>query len=461
MNYWALLFITIGGLSGLLLFVKSRLAIWTMIFMSMAVTGTMTYFAPKYGVMQWGNVVLSFLVLVRGLAEGLKQRGRPAGRFPLIFGLMVFFLGLSVISSIGNYHLKESFFASKNVFQFWGVPFALYFLVKDEKQMGSYMKSFVLIAALMPPLALYQFRYLGGLSHDAVTGTFGGTIEAGGPNAVLSIFVVSQLAVIFAWALRKFLSWKIALALSAWMLITITLTNAKGALVFLAIMFAFLLTKENFRLSRSTLMIVLSGVLMCGIVFAIFFQYSQRKRNWVKPPKSYSEFVDRAISHNLSLEENSKLNRATSMLLWWKYNVKMRTYLQVLFGHGVGASKYAGLSRGHIQKKFGNLKIGRTALTALLWDVGIVGLVTYVAIFGSGFFLAKRMKGDVRIPEKHRIFLLVAQLNCLFFVLSIPYKLSIINVQAFNFYAMFIIGYICFWQRRVRAIESGMVPEAV
>ena len=460
MNYIPFFFITIGGALGFFLFSNPRLAIWVLIFTSMVLSGTIIYFAPRFGTIQWGNVIISLLLFVRAIADSLRGQKKPEGKPPAIFIFMVLFLIHAIITSIANYHLKESGIASKNLFQFWGVPFVLYFLVEDEKIMSSYMKSFVLIAVLMPPLALYQFRYFGGLSHDAVTGTFGGAMRAGGPNAVLSIFIISQLAVLFALALRKMISWRIAVILCGWVFITITLTNAKAAVGFLVIMPVFLLSKGYLRFSFSALIVMLLAILMSGIMFLAYYQYSQeRKRIWTKPPKSYSEFIDRAIS-DFSAEESNRLNRSTLILLWWKYNINTGNNFQMLFGHGLGASKYSGLSMGHIQKRFGELKIGRTALTALLWDVGIVGVLLFMSIFTSGFLLARRMKNDWRLPAIHQVFMLVAQLNCLFFVLSLPYKLSIINIQAFNFFSMFTLGYVCYWQRRLRAIESNLLSEA-
>ena len=435
MNYIPFFFITIGGALGFFLFSNPRLAIWVLIFTSMVLSGTIIYFAPRFGTIQWGNVIISLLLFVRAIADSLRGQKKPEGKPPAIFIFMVLFLVHAIITS--------------------GVPFVLYFLVEDEKIMSSYMKSFVLIAVLMPPLALYQFRYFGGLSHDAVTGTFGGAMRAGGPNAVLSIFIISQLAVLFALALRKMISWRIAVILCGWVFITITLTNDKAAVGFLVIMPVFLLSKGYLRFSFSALIVMLSG-----IMFLAYYQYSQeRKRIWTKPPKSYSEFIDRAIS-DFSAEESNRLNRSTLILLWWKYNINTGNNFQMLFGHGLGASKYSGLSMGHIQKRFGELKIGRTALTALLWDVGIVGVLLFMSIFTSGFLLARRMKNDWRLPAIHQVFMLVAQLNCLFFVLSLPYKLSIINIQAFNFFSMFTLGYVCYWQRRLRAIESNLLSEA-
>jgi uncharacterized membrane protein len=47
-----------------------------------------------------------------------------------------------------------------------------------------------------------------------------------------------------------------------------------------------------------------------------------------------------------------------------------------------------------------------------------------------------------------------AQIACLFLVLSIPYKQSLINIQAFNAFAMFILGYVAFWYKRLAVVNA-------
>jgi hypothetical protein len=153
------------------------------------------------------------------------------------------------------------------------------------------------------------------------------------------------------------------------------------------------------------------------------------------------------VTSNLS-PEIGETNRTGLVLLWYRYNVENKNTLQLIFGHGLGATKRGGLDVGHIQRLFGGVRIGRTALVAMLWEVGVLGTVMYLCIYVSAFWVATRLN-KIGLPGIHQVFMKSAQLSCLFFVLSIPYKLSIIENQAFNFYSFFIIGYICYWHRQI------------
>ena len=456
MEYLSIIFLAIGFTLGCFLFSKPRLALWSLLISVMVLTGMIWYFYPTFARIQWVNVMIIAVLFFRILFVYLQEKNRPRGFPPIIFPIMVLFIGLSITTSLANFYLQESFIAAKNYFQFWLIPFVLYCGDNKENDMSSYMKAFIYIALLMPFIALFQF-YIMGSGHDTVTGTFGSTYSAaGGPNAALSIFIVSQIAVLLLMAEEKLLPWLIVIILTAWAFITLALTIAQAIIGFILITLLFLFGKDLIRLSFRSVIAVSIALPFLLLLFSVYFTTVSHKIKMEgnKAPKSYTEYINRAVNLNLGTETD-KLNRTNIILLWWNYNTKKGSIAQMFFGYGLGSVKYGGLEKGHIQKKFGETKIGFTALANLLWDVGLIGTFLYICIYFSGFILAGKLKKD-DLPKIHKVFMTSAQLSCLFFILSIPYKLSIIGNQAFNFYSFFILGYICFWQRRLRFTASGI-----
>ena len=319
------------------------------------------------------------------------------------------------------------------------------------------MKTFLYIALFTPLIVLFQF-YVMGAGHDTVTGTFGSTYNAaGGPNAALSIFIVSQVTVLLLMAKEQLMSWWIVCLLIVWAFITLMLTMAQAIIGFIIIMFLFVVGKNFLKLSFSS---ITPLIVLCPIVLLLFNIYfnvvAQRTKmqSYTKSPNSYSEYIDRTLKLNLGTETN-KLNRTNIILLWWKQNTEQSNIFQILFGNGLGSVKNAGLTKGHIQMRFGETNIAYTALACLLWDVGLIGTCLYICIYISGFTLARKLAKQ-NLPKIHKVFMSSAQLACLFFILSIPYKLSIIGNQPFNFYSFFILGYICFWQKKIRAVNYSI-----
>ncbi len=458
MEYLPFILISLGFCLGIVfLVIDIHKMIWILIVMTMAVSGTVSYFIPATQKILWINVLISFFLLVKIFfcLPGLTHKVRVAPPYILI--CMFIFVISATTSVLINFNFVESLFASKNMFQFWPVPLTFFLLIEKTKFVNNYFKFFIILAVLMPIVTLIQYIVFDA-HYDIITGTFGSSyVIGGGPNAVLSVFVVAQIGSLLALAQKNFLQWKYAFVLSLVSFITIPLTFAKGSVIFLFCMLIFLFWKDLLKFSIKSYMIALLIALM--LFFTIYKYYDnslKQNKMWVKPPSSVSEFINRSIENNFSFNVNS-LNRLTVLTFWWKETKKNRNFINLIFGHGIGSTKRAGYKIGHIQKKYQDLKIGFTALSSLLWDVGLFGTLVFCCIFLVSFFTAGKLKNNHNIPAIHRTYLNLAQLNTLFFLMTLPYKDSIIENQAFNFYSMFIIGYICFWYKVVSSRERELM----
>jgi hypothetical protein len=110
--------------------------------------------------------------------------------------------------------------------------------------------------------------------------------------------------------------------------------------------------------------------------------------------------------------------------------------VHALVGHGLGASREqedSGLVHTLAEQKYPGLNIGHTAVSALLWDTGVIGLVTVLGMLGSAFLMAGSLARHYRGRDAFRCGLyegLQAAIAVLalglahkdFFVVHIPYQ---------------------------------------
>ena len=452
MNFIIAIFIFSGLLIGIVLTLAPTLALWLLLTMSMLVSGTVIYFFPQFSTIQWSVALISFALLLRALPTMLIQERVKNGRSPAFFKLFIILLGSVIITTILNRHYTETLVSAKNFFQFWSIPLVLYFVIKEEKTTLAIMKAFLWIAALQIPFVVIQFLFFQGkFPGDSITGTFGGQIRGGGPNGALAIFLTVQIAVLLALMLRNKLSWKLTILLSAILASPILLTNTRAILFFFIVLLIFFFGRNIFKRPFISITggiivaILLSTIMLYHYKHAWQYNYAHRQ------PKDVPTYLTNLIKNNFTITGRKRLNRTTVITFWWQENVSLHGPVKIMFGHGLGAAKYSGIIKGHVQKKrqYDGKRIGFTVLARLLWDIGIIGTACYIMIFVSAFFTSRRLKLSEQLPKVHVPYMQVAQLTTLFLLMSIPYHLYLINIQSFNAFAMFILGYIAFWNKRL------------
>lgn len=445
-----LIFLFPGFIIGLLLLFYPVVAIWTMLVTAMAVTGTVTYFLPQFAVIRWAIVPMSLALILRALLSGITytpERSRFSPPF-FILGLFLLFTAVT-FTTIMNFHIKETLVSSKNFFQFWSIPLAFTYVVSDRKIASQIMMGLLCISIFQPLLALIQYMFFtGNFPGDSITGTFGGQMAGGGPNSALSIYMTIQIAAIITFAKKNLLKRRFALLLTLWFLIPIFLSHAKITAFYFPVIFFTLYGKDLLKKTFVGLVILL---LFIGMGFSVFhFHYSQSGQYSVsgKKTESFESYIKQILSYNIAEKQREKkLSRLASIYFWWNENSIFNSPARTFMGHGLGAAKHSGLLLGHLndRPRYKFLEIGRFALPRLLWDLGLIGTALFILIYASAFFTAGRLKNNPCIPSSQQAFLTADQIACLLFIITLPYKISIINVQAFNAYSMFILGHIAFW----------------
>jgi hypothetical protein len=386
------------------LVVSSRGALfWFVVIGALVVTGVAQLYLPGSRLLRYVVPAASLGFLLHWLGDALAHKGETAWLPPPLVWAAGF-LAVSIISSLLN--LVEPAVALvglKNYFQMWVFFLALVFLRWSTHLPRHLFVGLLLIGLLQLPFAAHEYFVLapklvglgGGIvPADIVAGTFGALPNGGGANAVLAAFQVILAGVLLAMWKHGRLSAFSAVTLSLLLLIPLLVNQAKIVVLYLLLMFVVVFRRDMLRhpgkfLAAATGLAGLVAIFMTALMLT---NPSGRLSNW-------GEVVESVIARQTaSIDERrgqyAELSRLSAITFWAHEHVRANP-VQTLLGHGPGASREpeggVGVTGTLAQRKYRGLRIGYTAVSAVLWEVGVVGLVTVLGMFLSAFATAGRL----------------------------------------------------------------------
>jgi hypothetical protein len=438
------------GLLIALLVASSRVAVfWLVVVIALVATGLAQLYLPGSGAryVRYVAPVASLALALHWFTDQLMAQPRNRTDvlpMPIVWGLAFAATGIvSVLVNLANPDV--AIMGAKNYFQmglfFLGVALLRW---EHERIDRTLVRALVLIAVLQVPFAFHQYFYLvplrvglgGGIVPvDIVAGTFGATLYGGGANAVLAAFQIIVVGVMLALWKNGAMSLPRMAILSAVILSPLLVNQAKVAVLYLPLVFLVLFHRD-FIVRPGKFLV--AGVGVAG-VFAVLMTALM-----VSHPagrlQSWGELVDFVVARQTASiaergEEYSALTRWTALTFWAEKHATANP-VHTLVGHGLGASREqeeSGEVHTLAEQRYPGLNIGYTAISALLWDTGVIGLVTVLGMMASGFFMAGSLARHYRNRDAFRCGLfegLQAAIAVLtlglahkdFFIVNIPYQ---------------------------------------
>jgi hypothetical protein len=455
---------------------SSRVAIfWLVVTIALVATGLAQLYLPGGGAryLRYVAPVASLVLLLHWVNDQLMAHPRNRTDLvptPVVWALA--FAATAIVSVLVNLSDPDiAAMGAKNYFQMGAFFLGVAFLRWDHSTLDRRLvRALILIALLQLPFALHQYLFLvpqrlglggGIIPVDIVAGTFGATLLGGGANAVLAAFQIIVVALVLAlWKNGAMSLFRMA-ALSLLLLTPLLVNQAKIAVLYLPLVFL-VLFRRDFIVRPGKFLV--AGVGMAG-VFAVLMTALMVSHPSGKL-QSWSELVDFVVARQTATiaergDEYGALTRWTTLTFWAEEHATANP-VHTLVGHGLGASRQAedsGLVHTYAQQKYPGLNIGHTAVAALLWDTGLIGLVTVLGMLGSAFLMAGKLARHYRGRDAFRCGLyegLQAAVAVLtlglahkdFFVVHIPY-------QAITY---LIVGYVAnAWLEMVRRERAGHV----
>jgi hypothetical protein len=447
-----------------------RLLFWFSVVGSLVLSGLFELYLPGLQTLRWafaGCTALFFVSVVLHDAWSPQQERQPLNSLTITCTL---YLAICAISLFANWHgASNAVLGLKNYFQALGLLLGLALMARWDGLERNLTRAMLAIGLLQLPFALHQFLVVApkrvGMGPqivpvDIVAGTFGANFMGGGNNSVLAMFLVIVAAMMLSlWrkgALPGRWLWLLAPLLSP-----IFLNESKVALVYLVLAFIVIFRTEILR--RPVRFLSLSVVLaMLGTGLLFSYVAVQRASEYKTPAEMVEHFV-RQNTREGERYGTLALNRTTSLTHWFK-SQRRYTLSQTLFGHGLSASRddSSGVltaSRNLANTAYPGMGIGLTTVSSMLWDIGVVGLVTVLAMFASAFFLAGRLaRRHAASAYKSGLFLGL-QASVAIFVLSLIHKNFFTFQLGYQVMIFLIFGYLIYASKHLAVDEpAGASP---
>lgn len=443
----------------ILFIVPSTLILFLLLALSLVLAGVSTYFfkASIQWVVYLTGLAGYFVLVFQLISTSKKQTAVPlAFTFLALYVLSLAFS--TAISPPGPYHLlvsiRDYFFLM-----------SAYFLVARMELTETLLKKlwlFLWVCALIQvPVVLYQFFFVAAsrvdqTKWDAIVGTFSGSQEGGGDSGNLAIFMFAVLVLTIALNRRGLVApWKL-LVLIISVLIFTAVAEVKVAFVLLAILGLWmLLEKANTALFSRVLVSVATALVMGGLLwsYAEFRQYDGAKQYGTA-----EERLELSLSYSLDPDSvqaiSGSMGRTAALVFWGSKNSLSSNPLTFLVGNGAGSTVVSRQGYGEVAKRYFPLAVSPSAISALLWDTGLIGTTFYLLFVLTGFVHAWGARRDARLQPWMKGYTSAAIPILAFYTLSLPYNKGLIsNSPPTQLMFFLFLGIVANWAAR-RATQT-------
>ena len=431
----------------------------------LVVAGVAQLYLPQLQLVRWAIPVFAFslglLAVVRFLLQPMTPRqDLDAGAEPGVLGPVFALLAFWILTAALNYEsLNQLIFGAKGYFQMWGLFFAVMCATSNNTAMHQLPRWFIAIALLQLPFVLHQYFVLvpirtgiGGLvvAEDIVAGTFGGELDAGGANAVLSLFAVLAAALVLSIYRSGVTSGRITVLLGAVILLPLVLNANLVAVFYMAVAY-FLLPRGKMPVHYRLL-----GTIAAAALFGAVLWGNTNLTTRADSDLSAVEYAERVIERNFgegSGHGGFDLNRGTVLTHWVAQHSRVSDPALWL-GHGLGESRESQNEflavRTLASQTYPGSGIGLTGVSALLWETGLVGTGLMFWLLFSLYRTATRLQRLFAADLWRSAMLHVARISAPIFLLSLFHKNFMVYHLPFQTLVIGILGYVAFVQLEYR-----------
>jgi hypothetical protein len=388
----------LGTIAGIALLNALPVVLWGILIGVLLISGPVTMFVPALQKGSWLFSILGFFLTGAAILYAAVGRGRFSQPMPsfVVMAILLFTFGaLSLLYSGGP--LPEGIRAIKRYFQFFGILFVLAVVPFRPTLVRRWWMFLIALAFVQLPFAIYQRIALvptrqgmpGVVADDIIVGTMEGSLTGGGASGVMVLLIVSALSFMLAAYREGLLTTRSLLLLSVIVAIPFALGQVNLVVVLLPLALA--VPYADF-VRRRPLQLFLGVALALPALALLGWLYLTMQAVATGRPVDL-KFLE-IIAYNFGQVGyyGSGLNR-TTVYSYWLSNQSLGDPVGFLFGHGLGSS-FGGVNEmnpGHMNNAHAGMFIGLTALSAILWDLGVVGLTLIVCLHLSAVYCAYRL----------------------------------------------------------------------
>lgn len=426
---------------------------------SLVFTGvTMLYF-PQFQYVRWLVPLTALILLLQMLLAGRTADTRRSSA--LVMWALAFCAAVVLSSALSWQGLAQTMVGLKTYLQVWPLFFALAWMAWDRKWIASLPKFAWWLALLQLPFVAHQFfvlapmrAHLGGgvVPLDIVAGTFGANEFGGGKNSVLSIFLFVVFATIVSRWKAKLIRPFPALLASTAVLLPVFINESKVSVLFLGVVLFSIFATDIVRRPLAGLTAFAAGAAVIG---AMIFSYAHLHPS--DKVQSGTDLVEHTVEQNFSEGAGyggSSLNRWTSIEFWWSEH-RHRDLTQMLIGHGPRASRDGGdgMDQGQTlaSQQYVGYGIGLTAVSSLLWEMGVLGLALTAGMLWSAYIAATRSMRSDKANIEERALLRGLRAAVLVLGIGLLHKSSFVFDVSYQTIFVTVLGLIAYYQKHFLA----------
>lgn len=443
---------------------------WLIIFSALVVMGILKLYAPQFQVIRWIIPLMALSVPVGVfLLQAFNPNPAEKTKLPALFWWGTAFVVAALITTLVNWSgLLTAISGAKNYFQVWGL-ILVFALIRYRGDFSRGLTILLLgIGLLQVPFVLHQYVFIvpqrTGLfqvvPEDVIAGTFGADFYGGGNNALLAAFLFIVIGLLLSlWRNKVVSAWLVfpAVLLLAF---PVFLNEAKVALFYAWVMFVVLYWED---IARRPLRFIVANTFLFAFMFVFVLFYAQVAAETGKA-HSVGQYLDILKEQNLYKGYGTyELNRWTALVFWFQEHVPHDLW-HTFAGHGLGESQEGAVlldvSNNVASHSYHGMGIGLTGLSALLWDVGLIGTMLVSLMFLSAYRLAGRLaRATVGDPLAMALFKGL-QAGIAILALSVAHKSFFVFEMAFQTLFVLIVGYLIYSARHLLQPDR-QAPRAV
>ena len=444
---------------------------WLILFSGLAVMGVVRLYLPQFQIVRWLipllTVALPITVL---LLQAFKPGSAERARLPALFWWAVAFVFAALVTTLINWNgLVAAISGAKSYFQVWGL-IAVFALVRYRGDFSRGLTFFLLgLALLQVPFVLHQYFYLVPMRmsyasvlspDDVIAGTFGAELYGGGNNALLAAYLFIAIGVLLSLWRQKIVAGWLAFPAVLLLVFPVFLNEAKITFFYAWLMFVVLYWEDIIR--RPLRFIVGNIALFLFLVVFVLF-YAQIAAETGKA-HTVGQYLDFLKEQNLERGYGTyMLNRWTALTFWFSEHFPGDIW-HALIGHGLGETQEGALlldvSNTVAARRYHGMGIGLTGLSALLWEVGLIGVALVAGLFLSAYRLAGRLaKASRERPQAIALFRGL-QAGVAILALSVAHKNFFVFDMAFQSLFVLIVGYLIYSARYLPRTDR-QAPRAI
>ena len=461
--------------AALLLAFRPTAIVWGVLAGGLVVTGISDLYMPVLHQARWGVMLGAILLgsialashVVRPPSMGDRLHS-PSSASSALLPWLIAFVALSLVSALANEGASlNAAVGLKGYFQVAGLLLAFALLPMAGSTSNRMMRLVPWLGLLQLPFALHQTLFLvpkrmgtadaahNIVAQDIVVGTFSGSMSGGGAGPSMAILLGIALTIVAAnWKCRRIDASK-ALLVSLALVAPLALGEHKLGMIFILVVPLVVFGRNWLRNPVKTVGI---SVLSLSAAVLLFLSFTMLPRTDGARNLSPTEYFERSVDYNFGFRGYGSLylNRSTVYPFWWQNHQTYGGLAATLLGYGPGATNES--LRSLADHSFATVHypwvgIGLTGLSALLWEVGVLGTAAFVGLLFKGVLLARRLASEVSPSAPSWAYLKAAEAGIIMAGLSLVHSRTLVFEIGAQTLLMLLLGYL--WQASTQPHSLG------